>query len=103
MNENSKCTASIFNKKVGGKWKLTIIYNLRNKDLRFGQLANLIEGISRKVLTDHLKQLEVDNLIKRESFNESPPRVVYSLTESAKALQKVLYSIDKWVVEFEMK
>jgi len=64
MKENSKCTASIFNKKVGGKWKLTIIYNLRNKDLRFGQLANLIEGISRKVLTDHLKQLEVDNLIK---------------------------------------
>ena len=63
----------------------------------------MVGWISRKVLTDHLKQLEVDNLIKRESFNESPPRVVYSLTKSAKALQKVLTSIDKWVVDFEMQ
>ena len=52
-----------FNEKLGGKWKLEIIYHLRNNTLRFGQLATVIDGISRKVLTDHLKEMEKDQLI----------------------------------------
>ena len=95
--ENKLCTASIFTEKLGGKWKLAIIYHLSNKSLRFGQLAAVIGGISRKVLTDHLNQLVDDNLISRESFKETPPRVEYSLTNAAKKLQPVLKSIDSWV------
>jgi DNA-binding HxlR family transcriptional regulator len=95
--ENKLCTASIFTEKLGGKWKLAIIYHLSNKSLRFGQLAAVIDGISRKVLTDHLNQLVDDNLISRESFKETPPRVEYSLTNAAKKLQPVLKSIDSWV------
>ena len=95
--ENKLCTASIFTEKLGGKWKLAIIYHLSNKSLRFGQLAVVIDGISRKVLTDHLNQLVDDNLISRESFKETPPRVEYSLTNAAKKLQPVLKSIDSWV------
>ena len=91
------CSASAFTEKLGGKWKLSIIYNLRNRKLRFGQLATRIEGVSRKVLTDHLKQMEVDGLIKRESFKETPPRVEYSLTHASKELEPVLSSIDHWV------
>jgi len=98
MNKEHKvCTASIFTEKLGGKWKLSIIYNLSNRSLRFGQLAAIIDGISRKVLTDHLKQLENDKLISRQSFNETPPRVEYSLTDIAKNLGPVLMSIDGWV------
>ena len=85
-NENKFCTASVFTEKLGGKWKLSIIYNLSNKSLRFGQLAAVIDGISRKVLTDHLNQLVDDKLINRESFKETPPRVEYSLTDAAKKL-----------------
>ena len=98
-NENKLCTASIFTEKLGGKWKLSIIYHLSNKSLRFGQLAAVIDGISRKVLTDHLNQLVDDKLINRESFKETPPRVVYSLTDTAKKLQPILQSIDSWVRE----
>lgn len=97
--ENKLCTASIFTEKLGGKWKLAIIYHLSNKSLRFGQLAAVIDGISRKVLTDHLNQLVDDKLINRESFKETPPRVEYSLTDAAKKLQPVLQSIDSWVRE----
>ena len=98
-NENKFCTASVFTEKLGGKWKLSIIYHLSNKSLRFGQLAAVIDGISRKVLTDHLNQLVADKLISRESFKETPPRVVYFLTDTAKKLQPILQSIDSWVRE----
>jgi DNA-binding HxlR family transcriptional regulator len=98
-NENKFCTASVFTEKIGGKWKLKIIYHLSNKSLRFGQLAAVIDGISRKVLTDHLNQLIDDKLINRESFKETPPRVEYSLTDAAEKLQPVLQSIDSWVRE----
>lgn len=97
--ENKLCTASVFTEKLGGKWKLSIIYHLSNKSLRFGQLAAVIDGVSRKVLTDQLNQLIEDNLINRESFKETPPRVEYSLTDAAKKLQPVLKSIDSWVRE----
>jgi DNA-binding HxlR family transcriptional regulator len=98
-NENKLCTASVFTEKLGGKWKLSIIYHLSGKSLRFGQLAAVIDGISRKVLTDHLNQLVDDKLISRESFKETPPRVEYSLTDAAIKLQPVLKSIDSWVRE----
>ena len=98
-NENKLCTASVFTDKLGGKWKLSIIYHLSGKSLRFGQLAAVIDGISRKVLTDHLNQLVADKLINRESFKETPPRVEYSLTDAAIKLQPVLKSIDSWVRE----
>lgn len=93
------CPATEFNNKLGGKWKLAVIYNLRNRKLRFGQLAAIIEGVSRKVLTDHLKQMEDDGLVKRESFKETPPRVEYSLTQAGKDLGPVLSTIGKWVIK----
>lgn len=98
MKENI-CPASEFNNKLGGKWKLAVIYNLRNRKLRFGQLAAIIKGVSRKVLTDHLKQMEDDGLVKREAFRETPPRVEYSLTKAAKDLEPLLMAIDKWVIK----
>ena len=91
------CPVGIFTEKLGGKWKLEIIYHLRNKTLRFGQLAAIIDGISRKVLTDHLKEMEKDQLIFRKSYNETPPRVEYSLTPAAKDLDPLLEKLGEWV------
>ena len=101
--KSTVCSASIFTEKLGGKWKLSVIYNLRNRTLRFGQLATIIDGVSRKVLTDHLKQMEDDGLIKRQSFKETPPRVEYSLTQAAKDLEPVLVSVDRWVNKYHEK
>lgn len=91
------CSTSVFAQKLGGKWKLAIIYSLQNRSLRFGQLATLIEGISRKVLTDHLKQMENDKLINRKVYKEIPPKVDYSLTKEGKDLLPIFQNIDSWV------
>ena len=56
-----------------------------------------IDNISRKVLSDQLKELAEDNLVIRKQFNEIPPRVEYSLTEKGKSLCDVFKSIDKWM------
>ena len=91
------CPTSIFAEKLGGKWKLAIIYNLRNRNLRFGQLANLVDGVSRKVLTEHLRQMEEDKLIIRTVYKEIPPRVEYGLTQAGKDLMPLFQKIDDWV------
>ncbi|MAD50444.1 MAG: transcriptional regulator [Flavobacteriales bacterium] len=91
------CPTSIFAEKLGGKWKLAIIYNLRNRNLRFGQLANLVDGVSRKVLTEHLRQMEEDKLIVRTVYKEIPPRVEYGLTQAGKDLMPLFQKIDDWV------
>ena len=91
------CPTSIFEEKLGGKWKLAIIYNLRNRNLRFGQLANLVDGVSRKVLTEHLRQMEEDKLIIRTVYKEIPPRVEYGLTQAGKDLMPLFQKIDDWV------
>lgn len=91
------CPTSIFAEKLGGKWKLAIIYNLRNRNLRFGQLANLVDGVSRKVLTEHLRQMEEDKLIVRTVYKEIPPRVEYGLTQAGKDLMPLFQKIDDCV------
>ncbi|MBC8398021.1 MAG: helix-turn-helix transcriptional regulator [Flavobacteriales bacterium] len=92
------CAVSGFTSMLGGKWKLIIIDRLRKrKVLRFGFLAASIDNISRKVLTDQLKELVKDNLVIRKQYNEIPPRVEYSLTEKCEGLCDVFKSIDKWM------
>ncbi|MBI3221299.1 MAG: helix-turn-helix transcriptional regulator [Bacteroidetes bacterium] len=84
---------------IGGKWKPVILYCIRADTRRFGEIASRIPSISRKVLTDQLKELEQDGLILREQFNETPPRVEYSLTERGKSLAPVLSEMEKWGME----
>ena len=91
------CPTSIFAEKLGGKWTLAIIYNLRNRNLRFGRLANLVDGVSRKVLTEHLRQMEEDKLIVRTVYKEIPQRDVYGLTQAGKDLMPLFQKIDDWV------
>jgi DNA-binding HxlR family transcriptional regulator len=81
---------------IGGKWKPFIIFNLAGSKKRFGQLDASISGVSRKVLTDQLKELVEDKLVERTAFAETPPRVEYSLTEKGKALVPIFLDIRKW-------
>jgi DNA-binding HxlR family transcriptional regulator len=77
---------------LGGKWKLIIISYLV-QPRRFGQLVQLI---SRKVLTEQLKELEEDGIVRREAFAELPPRVEYSLTEYGHALLPIIDQLSAW-------
>lgn len=78
------------------KWKLIIIYMLRQRKARFGQLHASIGTISKKVLTDTLKELEADGILLREEFKELPPRVEYSLTEKGMSLVPIILQLAQW-------
>ncbi|WP_373282963.1 winged helix-turn-helix transcriptional regulator [Aquaticitalea lipolytica] len=84
---------------IGNKWKPIILYLLSNGSMRFGMLNALIPTISKKVLTNQLKELENDGLLLRQSFAEIPPRVEYSLTEKAVGLLPVLKLLSDWANE----
>lgn len=81
---------------IGGRWKPLILFQLTSGTRRFGQLAVRIPGLSRKVLTEQLRELEKNGLITRQEFREIPPRVEYSLTERAMALSGVFSEMAKW-------
>jgi len=75
---------------IGGKWKLLILLALIDGQVRFGKLLFILTGISKKMLTQELKELEEDGMIIRESFMEKPPRVEYRLSEEGKSVLPVL-------------
>ncbi len=81
---------------LGTKWKPILIWALRERKARFGQLAAAVGLISRKVLTSTLKELEEDGVIKREEFKELPPRVEYALTEKGHALIPIMLQLVDW-------
>ncbi len=86
---------------VGGKWKTVILWQLNlwrpgEKVLRFAELKRLISGISQKILTQQLRELEEDGLIIRKVYAEVPPKVEYSITEYAKTLKSALETLWEW-------
>ena len=75
---------------IGGKWKLLIIRNLKERPWRFNELQRDIEGISQKVLTDSLRQMIDDGLVYRHDYQEMPPKVEYGLTELRKEMLPII-------------
>ena len=75
---------------IGGKWKLLIIRNLKERPWRFNEMQRDIEGISQKVLTDSLRQMIDDGLVYRHDYQEMPPKVEYGLTELGKELLPII-------------
>ncbi|WP_151479343.1 winged helix-turn-helix transcriptional regulator [Streptomyces albicerus] len=87
---------------VGGKWKPMILWALHEGGtLRFGELrrhlsAEHASGVSEKVLSQQLREMEADGVVHREVYGEVPPRVEYSLTELGKALNTALLPLGEW-------
>jgi DNA-binding HxlR family transcriptional regulator len=82
---------------ISKKWALLIINAIGNYgSLRFNRLTEELQGISPKTLADTLKQLQNEQLIKRTSFAEIPPRVEYSLTKDGQGLREAIVPILKW-------
>ncbi len=81
---------------IGGKWKLRIIVALMSGNKRFNELQRLIGGISAKVLSAELKELETNGFIRRQVFTGTPVTVDYELTEYAGTLTDVLDSLGRW-------
>src|SRR3954452_21245659 len=81
---------------IGGKWKLRIIVALNSGNKRFNELQRLVEGISAKVLSAELKELELNGFVRRNVFTGTPVVVEYELTEYAETLNGVLQSLSEW-------
>jgi DNA-binding HxlR family transcriptional regulator len=81
---------------IGGKWKLRIIVALTDGNKRFNELVRLVDGISAKVLSAELKQLELNGFVQRNVFASTPVVVEYELSDYAETLNGVLQSLSEW-------
>ncbi len=98
---NSNCPFTRAIGTIGNKWKPIIINVVGTRTIRFGQLDAIIPYITRKVLTEQLKELEEDGLLERTAFKELPPRVEYNLSEKGLAFLPILEAIKEWQGKFE--
>ena len=96
------CPAIAFGQIVGGKYKLRILWSLRERAFRYGEIrAGLLKGslgkaVTPRILSRELKELQMRGLIARRQFNEVPPRVEYSLTDTGQTLLPIIDAIVDW-------
>lgn len=88
---------------ISDKWKVLIIRDLLTGTKRFGELKKSVTGISQKVLTANLRDMEENGLLTRKVFPEVPPRVEYTLSELGYSLSPVLDAMAQWGTDFKQK
>lgn len=85
---------------IGGRWKPVIIFLLMQNDyLRFGELKKTIDGVTQRMLTQQLRELEKDKVVNRKVYAEVPPRVEYSLTNYGRTLEPIMVAMRDWGAE----
>ncbi|WP_104663655.1 winged helix-turn-helix transcriptional regulator [Ensifer adhaerens] len=88
---------------IGGKWKTLILWEVNVEPRRFGELRRLLPGISEKVLTQQLREMEADCLVRREVFPGAVQRVEYSVTEAGKSLNAAVTVLSNWGKEHQAR
>ncbi|WP_019878976.1 winged helix-turn-helix transcriptional regulator [Succinispira mobilis] len=89
---------------LGGKWKWLIIYMLfEHQLLRYGELKRKLVGITHKMLSQQLKELEAEKLLNRKEYQQIPPKVEYSLTEKGQTLLPIINSMCEWAKIYSQK
>lgn len=86
---------------IGSKWKILIIRNLMQRPWRFNELKRDLTGISQKVLTDSLRSMELDGIIKRKTYPEIPPHVEYSLSDLGKSMKPIIEAMAEWGINYK--
>lgn len=81
---------------LNGKWKLPIMISLSFGKKRFRQISKEVSGITDRMLSKELKELEMNQLVKRTVYDSFPPTVEYSITEHGKSLQEVIEALRNW-------
>ena len=88
----------------GAKWKPSILFHLEAEGiLRFNELRRRVSGVTQRMLTHQLRELERDGLVDRQHFPEIPPRVEYSLTKLGKTIGPLGKAIDQWGQKYMQK
>jgi len=93
---NEGCPVEATLQVIGGKWKGVILYHLQSETIRFNELRRMMPGITQRMLTKQLRELETDGLVSRKVYAEVPPKVEYSLTEYGSTMKPVLNALRKW-------
>ncbi len=88
---------------IGSKWKLLILRNILAEPKRFGELQRALEGISQKVLTESLRDMEQAGILTRTAYPEVPPRVEYGLSELGETLRPIIQEMEKWGKNYIIK
>jgi DNA-binding HxlR family transcriptional regulator len=100
---HQKCPARYLLEKISGKWSMLIIDALSDKRLRNGELKRVVEGISQKMLTQTLRELEDIRIINRIDMQTVPPHVEYELSSLGIALHEKICAMDRWIEENMME
>ena len=96
-----KCPIETTLKMLGCKWKVLIIRELLTGTKRFGELKRAVTGITQKVLTSKLREMEELGLLEREVYPQIPPKVEYTLTDIGYSLRPVLESLKCWGKDYK--
>lgn len=96
-----KCPIAITQNVISGKWKLVIIWNLKDGLKRFNELQKSLPFIRQGYLTQQLRELEQDGLVHREIYNVVPPKVEYSLTDIGVKFLDVMDKLNEWGIEYQ--
>jgi len=96
MKNHFGCPVQATSNVLAGKWKVLIVWHLSFGSRRFAEIRDLLPGISEKVLTDQLRELERDGIIRRQSANTVPPRVDYMLSDAGNELIPVMEAMCNW-------
>ncbi len=91
-----ECPTRAMLDRIGDRWTVLVVGSLSAGPLRFGQIASRVEGVSQKMLTQTLRGLERDGLVRRTVFPQIPPRVEYELTETGRTLEEPLRALETW-------
>jgi DNA-binding HxlR family transcriptional regulator len=98
LDDKATCEVETTLKVIGGRWKVLIIRELINGVKRFGELQRSLNGITQKMLTQQLREMEADGIIHREVYPQIPPKVEYSLTDLGESLKPILYAMHDWAI-----
>jgi DNA-binding HxlR family transcriptional regulator len=96
QDKESECPIQAIVNTIGGKWKLSILYQLFKGTKRYGELKRLIPKATERMLTLQLRELEAAGIVTRTVYPEVPPKVEYSLTELGWSLEPVLQTMLDW-------
>jgi DNA-binding HxlR family transcriptional regulator len=91
-----KCPAETTLEVIGGRWKVPILWLLFQGTRRFSELRRSLEGVTQKMLTQQLRELESDGIVNRKVYPQVPPKVEYSLTGEGQSLKPVVEAMCKW-------
>ncbi|QKF58173.1 winged helix-turn-helix transcriptional regulator [Aliarcobacter lanthieri] len=96
INEQFKCPVETAIDVLTGKWKILIIWYLKDEKKRFNELQKLLPKATQKMLIQKLRELESDGIVHREVYPIVPPKVEYSLTEYGKSLKPIIKQLYLW-------